>query len=39
MQGTKGVVVGGGTMGTDIASIFVANGHDVEVVEPNNDAR
>jgi 3-hydroxybutyryl-CoA dehydrogenase len=39
MQGNKGIVVGGGTMGTDIASIFVANGHDAEVVEPNEKAR
>lgn len=39
MQGNKGVVIGGGTMGTNIASIFVANGHDAEVVEPNEKAR
>lgn len=35
----KGIVVGGGTMGTDIAAIFVANGHDVEIVEANDAAR
>jgi 3-hydroxybutyryl-CoA dehydrogenase len=39
MQMGKGIVVGGGTMGTDIAAIFVANGHDVEVVEPREAAR
>lgn len=39
MQEGKGVVIGGGTMGTDIAAIFVANGHDVEVVEPQAAAR
>jgi 3-hydroxybutyryl-CoA dehydrogenase len=39
MQEGKGVVIGGGTMGTDIAAIFVANGHDVEVVEPRPAAR
>jgi 3-hydroxybutyryl-CoA dehydrogenase len=39
MRGNKGVVIGGGTMGTDIASIFVANGHDAEIVEPNEAAR
>jgi 3-hydroxybutyryl-CoA dehydrogenase len=39
MQEGKGVVIGGGTMGTDIAAIFVANGHDVEVVEPGEAAR
>ncbi|MFT5181573.1 MAG: 3-hydroxybutyryl-CoA dehydrogenase [Alphaproteobacteria bacterium] len=39
MHGNKGVVIGGGTMGTDIASIFVANGHDAEIVEPNEAAR
>jgi 3-hydroxybutyryl-CoA dehydrogenase len=35
----KGVVVGGGTMGADIAAIFVANSDDVEVVEANEIAR
>jgi len=35
----KGVVIGGGTMGTDIAAVFVANGRDVEVVEPREAAR
>jgi len=35
----KGVVVGGGTMGADIAGIFVANSDDVEVVEANEIAR
>jgi 3-hydroxybutyryl-CoA dehydrogenase len=39
MKKHKGVVIGGGTMGTDIASIFIANGHDVEIVETNNEAR
>jgi 3-hydroxybutyryl-CoA dehydrogenase len=39
MQGNKGVVIGGGTMGTHIASIFVANGHDAEIVEPDDAAR
>ncbi|NNE83675.1 MAG: 3-hydroxyacyl-CoA dehydrogenase [Alphaproteobacteria bacterium] len=39
MQGNKGVVIGGGTMGTHIASIFVANGHDAEIVEPDEAAR
>lgn len=39
MQGSKGVVIGGGTMGTDIAGMFVANGHDVEVVESRAAAR
>lgn len=39
MEEGKGVVIGGGTMGTDIAGIFVANGHDVEVVEPRAAAR
>lgn len=39
MQGNKGVVIGGGTMGTHIASIFVANGHDTEIVEPDEEAR
>lgn len=39
MKGSKGIVIGGGTMGTDIASIFVANGHDTEIVEPNDAAR
>jgi 3-hydroxybutyryl-CoA dehydrogenase len=39
MQGNKGVVIGGGTMGTHIASIFVANGHDAEIVEPDDGAR
>ena len=39
MQGSKGVVIGGGTMGTDIAGVFVANGNDVEVVEPREAAR
>jgi 3-hydroxybutyryl-CoA dehydrogenase len=39
MQGNKGVVIGGGTMGTNIASIFVANGHDAEIVEPDPGVR
>jgi len=39
MEESKGVVIGGGTMGTDIAGIFVANGQDVEVVEPRAAAR
>ena len=39
MQEGKGVVIGGGTMGTDIAGIFVANGHQVEVVESREAAR
>lgn len=39
MQGRKGVVIGGGTMGTDIAAIFVANSFDVEVVESDPAAR
>lgn len=39
MQGNKGIVIGGGTMGTDLAGIFVANGHDVEIVEANETAR
>lgn len=39
MQGNKGIVIGGGTMGTNIASIFVANGHDAEIVEPDRDVR
>lgn len=32
-QTNKGVILGGGTMGADIAAIFVAHGRDVEVVE------
>jgi 3-hydroxybutyryl-CoA dehydrogenase len=32
-QSKKGVVIGGGTMGADIAAIFTAHGRDVEVVE------
>jgi 3-hydroxybutyryl-CoA dehydrogenase len=39
MRGNKGVVIGGGTMGTNIASIFVANGHDAEIVEPDREVR
>lgn len=39
MGESKGVVIGGGTMGSDIASIFIANGHDVDVVEENAAAR
>ena len=39
MQRNKGVVIGGGTMGTHIASIFVANDHDAEIVEPDEEAR
>ena len=39
MQGSKGVVIGGGTMGTGIAGMFVANGHDVEVVETDAASR
>jgi 3-hydroxybutyryl-CoA dehydrogenase len=39
MQRGKGIVIGGGTMGTDIAGIFVANGHDVEIVETNEAGR
>jgi 3-hydroxybutyryl-CoA dehydrogenase len=39
MQGSKGIVVGGGTMGAGIAAMFVANGHDVEVVETDAAAR
>jgi 3-hydroxybutyryl-CoA dehydrogenase len=39
MPGHKGVVIGGGTMGADIAAIFVGNGGDVEVVEPNEAMR
>lgn len=33
MKLRKGVVIGGGTMGSDIAAIFAAHGCDVEVVE------
>jgi 3-hydroxybutyryl-CoA dehydrogenase len=33
MTVAKGVIVGGGTMGADIAAIFLANGADAEVVE------
>jgi 3-hydroxybutyryl-CoA dehydrogenase len=29
----KGIIIGGGTMGADIAAIFVAHGDDVEIVE------
>ncbi|MES2787046.1 MAG: 3-hydroxyacyl-CoA dehydrogenase NAD-binding domain-containing protein [Pseudomonadota bacterium] len=32
-QTNKAVILGGGTMGADIAAIFVAHGRDVEVVE------
>ena len=39
MEGTKGIVIGGGTMGSDIAAIFVANGHDAEIVEPDDASR
>jgi 3-hydroxybutyryl-CoA dehydrogenase len=35
----KGIVIGGGTMGADIAAIFVGNGADVEIVEPNEAMR
>lgn len=35
MTFTKGVVVGGGTMGADIAAIFIAHGLDADVVEIN----
>ena len=35
MQGGKAIIIGGGTMGTDIASIFISNGLDAEIVEPN----
>ncbi len=38
-QNRKGVVIGGGTMGADIAAIFVANGWDVDVVESGAAAR
>jgi 3-hydroxybutyryl-CoA dehydrogenase len=33
MERGKGVVIGGGTMGADIAAIFIANGRDADVVE------
>jgi 3-hydroxybutyryl-CoA dehydrogenase len=36
---SKGVIIGGGTMGADIAAIFVAHGRDVEVVESSSSAR
>src|SRR4051812_14368171 len=35
----KGVVVGGGTMGADLAAMFLANGVDAEVVEIDPAAR
>jgi 3-hydroxybutyryl-CoA dehydrogenase len=35
----KGIVIGGGTMGADIAAIFAGNGWDVEIVEPNEAMR
>ena len=38
-QSRKGVVIGGGTMGADIASIFAAHGRDVEVVESDPRVR
>lgn len=39
MPDHKGIVIGGGTMGADIASIFVGNGGGVEIVEPNEATR
>jgi len=36
---TKGVVVGGGTMGADIAAIFIAHGLNADVVEMNPAVR
>jgi 3-hydroxybutyryl-CoA dehydrogenase len=39
MPGRKGIVIGGGTMGADIAAIFAGNGWDVEIVEPNEAMR
>lgn len=38
-QITSAVVVGGGIMGCDVAAIFLANGWDVQVVEPAAAAR
>jgi 3-hydroxybutyryl-CoA dehydrogenase len=35
----KGVVIGGGTMGTGIAAMFAAGSSDVDVVEPNEESR
>jgi 3-hydroxybutyryl-CoA dehydrogenase len=35
----KGIVIGGGTMGGDIAAIFVAHGADVEIVEIDAETR
>jgi 3-hydroxybutyryl-CoA dehydrogenase len=39
MPAEKGVVIGGGTMGTGIAAMFVAGSCDVEIVEPNKTTR
>jgi len=39
MPENKGIVIGGGTMGADIAAIFAGNGWDVEIVEPNEAMR
>jgi len=39
MPENKGIVIGGGTMGADIAAIFAGNGWDVEIVEPNETMR
>ncbi len=35
----KGVILGGGTMGADIAAIFAAHGRDVEIVESDAAVR
>lgn len=39
MPENKGIVIGGGTMGSGIAGMFVANGRDVDVVETDAIAR
>jgi 3-hydroxybutyryl-CoA dehydrogenase len=39
MPENKGIVIGGGTMGADIAAIFAGNGWDVEIVEPDEAMR
>jgi 3-hydroxybutyryl-CoA dehydrogenase len=39
MPDRKGIVIGGGTMGADIAAIFVGNGGEAEVVEPDEAMR
>jgi 3-hydroxyacyl-CoA dehydrogenase len=39
MRTGNGVVIGGGTMGADIAGMFVAQGRDVQVVDGDAEVR